>query len=203
MEKYNQLTVRKALHEFYMEFHLEKDGGINDNAARVELLKGFSIYIPNIESRKKVLLKHDMHHVLTGYPAVIKGEFEISAWEIATGCRHNWVALFLNYFGMIGGFPISPKKVFRAYLMGKVSRNLYNSKYSQEQLLNMNVGKLRKELGLAGNPKISIGIKIKAFFLFLGNSLLGIPASIISISSIPLILIYSLYIYTSRKWQLI
>ena len=202
MKKYHQLTVKEALQEFYQEFNLEQDGGINDASAKIELLKGFSIYIPNFEARKKVLLKHDIHHVLTGYHGTIKGEMEISAWEIATGCRHNWVALYLNYFGMIGGFPISPKNTINAYLRGKVSRNLYKSKYSEDQILKMNVGELRKELGLAGKPKISIGIKIKAFFLFLGNSLLGVPASIISISSIPILLIYSLYIYTSKKWEI-
>ena len=202
MKKYHQLTVKEALQQFYQEFNLEQDGGINDASAKIELLNGFSIYIPNFEARKKVLLKHDIHHVLTGYQGTIKGEMEISTWEIATGCRHNWVALYLNYFGMIAGFPISPKNIINAYLRGKVSRNLYKSKYSEDQILEMNVGELRKELGLAGKPKISVGIKIKAFFLFLGNSLLGVPASIISISSIPILLIYSLYIYTSKKWEI-
>lgn len=99
----DHLTVKEALPIFYTDYELKPDGGVADNSVKVTLIKGFSIYIPNFEARKKVVLKHDIHHLVTGYTGVMKGETEISAWELSTGCYNNWVAFSINTYGMMMG----------------------------------------------------------------------------------------------------
>src|SRR5262245_25078081 len=93
------LTIKEALVVFYEDYQIKADGGVRDPAVKVELFKGFSLYIPNVEARKKIIWKHDVHHVLTGYSAVMKGETEISAWEISSGCQRYWVPFMLNTYG--------------------------------------------------------------------------------------------------------
>ena len=93
------LTINQALIKFYDINHFSEDGGINEPTAKVELFKGISIYIPNPEARRKVLLKHDVHHMLGGFLTTMKGEAAISAWEISTGCRKYWFAFLLIPWG--------------------------------------------------------------------------------------------------------
>jgi len=201
MKSYDQMAMKEALPQFYLQYQIDEDGGINDTSVKVELLKGISVYIPNIEARKKVILKHDMHHVLTGYPGAMKGETEISAWEISTGCRHSWLALTLNYFGMLGGVLFNLKGVWMAYLRGKASRNLYKIEYTDEQLLNMNVSELRKKIGLTGTTYKMKGNIFTTLITFITMILLGIPASAVGVIIAPLLIIYSLYTYTTKKWE--
>ena len=41
--------------------------------------------LPNIETRRRYLKYHDLHHLLTGYSVGRIGEGEVSAWELGTG----------------------------------------------------------------------------------------------------------------------
>ena len=63
---------KEALPIFYTDYKLQSDGGVDDSAVKIELFKGVFLYIPNFETRKKVILKHDIHHLLTGYPQVME-----------------------------------------------------------------------------------------------------------------------------------
>lgn len=87
--------------------------------------------------------------MLTGYPANWKGEAEIGAWEIATGCRMYWVAWFLNLGAVFVGLFLFPKAVFQAFKRGrKTTTNLYHD-FDYEQLLDLTVKDLRDKIGLA------------------------------------------------------
>ena len=41
--------------------------------------------MPNIETRRRYLKYHDLHHLVTGYSVGRIGEGEMSAWELGTG----------------------------------------------------------------------------------------------------------------------
>ena len=41
--------------------------------------------LPNIETRRRYLKFHDLHHLITGYSVGRIGEGEVSAWELGTG----------------------------------------------------------------------------------------------------------------------
>ena len=197
MKPQEQITLGNALSDFYTKYQIKNDGGINDPVVKVELLKGFSVYIPNIESRKKVLIRHDMHHVLTGFPAVMKGEMEISAWEIATGCLHNWVAFVLNYFGMLMGILFNPIGVWRAYLLGRNTKNLYGFGLTDEALLSRPLNDLKAELGLSDRQNFE-RVKLSTILGFIGIIFTGFIAAIVSIPLFVLILLYSLIISVTQ-----
>lgn len=196
----DSLTVKDALLIFYKDYQLKSDGGVRDPAVKVEILKGISLYIPNVEARKKVVLKHDIHHMMTGYPAVMKGEIEISAWELSTGCFRYWVPLTLNTYGMMMGIPFNLKGVWKAWVRGRRTKNLYETNYSNEELLKKPVGELKNELGLLDEGKQHVNI-VGALVTFIGFVLFGTLFSIASVILIPVVLIYSLSVSIRNLWQ--
>ena len=192
----DKLSVKDALPVFYDNYQLEPDGGIHDTAVKVELLKGIFVYLPNFNARKKVLFKHDVHHLLTGYSAKMKGETEISAWELSTGCAHNWFAFAINTYSMVNGAFFNMKGIWKAWVRGRYSSNLYK-KYDDEQLLLKNVADLKKEMGLSEeNSRKSPGFS--SFLSFTGFLVFGIVFALVSIVIIPFVIVYSLFMMVQR-----
>ena len=101
------LTPSQLLPDFYRQYNLPPDGGQNDSFVKVEITEKINVYIPNFDARRKAVLKHDVHHLVTGYPSILKGEAEISAWEIASGCTNYWAALLLDSQGLLIGLFLS------------------------------------------------------------------------------------------------
>jgi hypothetical protein len=104
---------------------------------------------PNTPSRKRAVRFHDLHHALTGYGTDVRGEFEISAWEVGSGCADHIAAWYLNLSGMVGGLIAIPRRTWRAFLRGRQSRNLYRTAYD-EALLSRRIEEVRRELNLDG-----------------------------------------------------
>jgi hypothetical protein len=102
-------------------------------------------WFPNTQSRQRAVKLHDLHHVLTEYGTSWTGEAEISAWELASGCRDYAAAWVLNGLGLLMGVVIAPIRVARAFRRGLQSRNLYGREVTDE-LLSARVGTLRKAL---------------------------------------------------------
>jgi len=189
------LTIKEALPKLYKEYSIPSDGGINDPAVEVRLMKGVTIYIPNLEARKRVVFRHDVHHLLTGYSAVMKGEIEISAWEISTGCTQNWFAFIINSLGIMTGVPFNLKGIWRAWYRGRTSSNLYSKPYTNNEILSKKVKDLKQELNLDDSePRVTI----TGFLSLMGFLLFGIILSFASVVLIPFILIYSLIIYLKK-----
>jgi len=138
----------RAARTEYFDRNNFKDGGYND--AWVSLKVGpIPFGFPNTKSRVRAVKLHDLHHVLTEYDTTWTGEAEIGAWEIASGCADHYAAWLLNMGAFAIGLIIAPGKVYRAFLRGRSSANLYKRTFSDE-LLAENVGHLRKELRLDG-----------------------------------------------------
>jgi hypothetical protein len=95
---------------------------------------------------------HDLHHVVTGYDTTWTGEAEIGAWEVASGCAHHYAAWVLNLQALAVGLLINPGAVFRAFLRGRHSRNLYREVLS-DSLLALTVGEMRRRLRLDTTPR--------------------------------------------------
>ena len=100
-----------------------------------------------------MILTHDVHHLLTGYSTDLKGETEISTWELSTNCTNNYAAFILNTYAMALGLLINLPGVWKAWLRGRYTCNLYRKKYSREELVNKNLEELKKELKLFHEPK--------------------------------------------------
>lgn len=150
MEFYDpQLTVRAALGQLFERFGFQDDAY---TAKWFALYIGSRpvVYLPNIPSRVRVARFHDIHHILTGYPANWRGEAEIGAWELATGCRTSFVAWFLNGGAVMVGLLLWPRAVWKAFRRGRKTRtNLYHD-FEYEPLLDMKVAEVREQVGLVG-----------------------------------------------------
>lgn len=82
--------------------------------------------LPNIETRRRFLKYHDLHHLVTGYSVGRIGEGEVSAWELGT---RSWsVSPMLGVMNLIAlstGLVLQPRRMWRAFRRGRRSRNLY------------------------------------------------------------------------------
>jgi hypothetical protein len=124
-------TIGDALHEHLRAQGLPPDCGVSQRWVRVRML-GLPVVFPNFDARRAVLVTHDVHHLLTGYPTTWHGEGEIGAFEIASGCRGFWAAWFFNFGGFLFGLAIAPAATFRAYVRGRRCRNFYGEPVAAE-----------------------------------------------------------------------
>ena len=112
----NEIKIKDALQLYFVNYHFA-DGGYNDRYFKIKI-GPLLIPVPNTRSRLKAVKFHDIHHILTGYTALWKGEVEIGAWEISSGCGDLLIAWLLN-FGSFGvGIFLYPKALFKAFMMG-------------------------------------------------------------------------------------
>src|SRR5688572_30034252 len=95
------ITMREARAMYFQANGFGASGGYDD--AWVDFKLGpIPLPFPNTKARIEAVRFHDLHHLLTGYDTDITGEFEISAWEIAAGCKRFPAAWALNLGGMAG-----------------------------------------------------------------------------------------------------
>lgn len=147
MEVYNEnLLIKDALSQLFERFNIPADAYTAKSF--VIPVGKIPLHIPNIPARVKIARFHDIHHIITGYPANWLGEAEIGAWEIATGCRTFFIAWFLNIGAAIVGLFMNPTAVIRAFKRGLNTRtNLYHD-FEYEPLLNMTVKEVKDKIGL-------------------------------------------------------
>jgi len=118
------MRIDHALTEFYKESGFEIETG--KRPAFVEVFVGcMLIPLPNVETRRKYIKYHDLHHVINGYDASQVGEGEVSAWELGTGSLLHPILMFMNLIAISTALAVAPRRVFKAYLVGCKSRNLY------------------------------------------------------------------------------
>jgi hypothetical protein len=82
--------------------------------------------MPDIETRRKFLKYHDLHHLLTGYSVGRIGEGEVSAWELGTGSARISPTLgVMNLIALSTGLVLEPSRMWKAFRRGCASRSLY------------------------------------------------------------------------------
>jgi ubiquinone biosynthesis protein Coq4 len=140
------VLVREARARYFAENGLG-EGGYDDRFVVLRVGGVPVLAFPNTKQRVRSVRFHDVHHVLTGYGTSWRGEGEIAAWELASGCRDHWAAWWLNFWAALIGLVIAPREVVRAFQRGLASRNLYDREWD-DALLERRVGELRGELGL-------------------------------------------------------
>jgi hypothetical protein len=143
----DSLTMGDARARYYERNQFGADGGDSLKWVPIKIL-GLTLYIPNTEGRRRAVRIHDLHHVVTGYQTTVRGEAEIAAWELASGCW-QWPAAFVLNLGGLGlGAVLAPRRTARAWARGRKTRNLYGERGGIAHLLPRKVGELRAELGL-------------------------------------------------------
>src|SRR3954465_2283183 len=85
----------------------------------------FTLRFPNFAWRRRAIAAHDLHHLMTGYPMTMTGEFRMAAWEFSAGrFRHPGATAFCAPL-IVAGFVWSPVKMLAAIKAGRDSRSLY------------------------------------------------------------------------------
>lgn len=142
----DDMPIRVALSHYFAQYHFE-NGGYDRKWFRIKL-GPLMVPLPNVAARVEAVKLHDLHHVITGYSALWKGEVEISAWELAGGCGRYWAAWLLNLGSLGIGLVRWPGAVWRAWRDGRRTRtNLYHGVVYDEALLSSTVGDLRRRVG--------------------------------------------------------
>jgi hypothetical protein len=141
----DELRISDAL-KIYFSAHGFTEGGYKEKYYHI-VLGPLRIPVPNTKKRLMAVKFHDIHHVLTGYTAFWKGEIQIGAWELASGCGNFLIAWILN-FGSFGvGVFLYPRLLFNAFMKGlRAKTNLYYSYSYDTALLQRTVAELRNEL---------------------------------------------------------
>jgi hypothetical protein len=170
-------TLATARARYYEANQFGTDGGDSLPWVTVKVL-GIPLKIPNTAARKRAVRIHDLHHVLTGYQTDLRGESEIAAWELATGCRAFPAALVLNSVALGMGLAIAPVRCMRAWARGRASANLYRADNANrvDHLLPREVAAMQRELRLDG-PAPRIGVRDVAATLALGLPMLAMLAA--------------------------
>jgi len=146
----DSLSLRETREHYFAVNGFGADGGYN--AAWVDVKVGpIPARIPNTKSRVRAVRFHDLHHVLTGYRTTFRGECEIGPWEVASGCADHGAAWLLNLSAFGSGLLFAAGDVWRAFLRGRGSRNLYRATFD-ESLLARRVGDVRSDLQLVAPP---------------------------------------------------
>ena len=191
-------TPRQLLPGFYKQYRLGNDGGQSSPYVKIEFSKRIFVYFPNFDARRKAVFKHDVHHIATGYTSTFKGETEISAWELGSGCRHYWVAFLLDLYGMTMGMLFNPGAVYRAFVKGRRTKNLYGDAFTDAQLMDIPLADIKEHLLLTGYPEKKRGNFVD-FVLFLLLLLVGALYAVLSVVLLPLVLLYTVYIIIRNK----
>lgn len=112
---------------------------------------GVKLSVPNTRKHRWAIMRHDLHHVATGFGTDMIGEAEISAWEIRAARQLGvYVSSIVLGAALLGAF-CAPRRTLDAFRAGRGVRFLYRGPDSDEEyeaLLNLTVGQLRALMGL-------------------------------------------------------
>lgn len=84
-----------------------------------------TIPFPNFSWRRAAIQRHDLHHILTGYPFTLRGEFQVATWEFAAGRYPHWGATLLLLPLVVIGLFWSPRAIWRAFVKGRGELSLF------------------------------------------------------------------------------
>ena len=101
-----------------------------------------TVPVPNFSWRRAAIQRHDLHHILNGFPFSMRGEFQVATWEFAAGrYPHLGASLLLLPLVMLGML-WSPRAIWRAFMKGRRATSLY-----RPELLSLDLPALRHRIG--------------------------------------------------------
>ncbi|HTA62518.1 MAG TPA: hypothetical protein VK835_08680 [Bacteroidia bacterium] len=186
-------TPREILSKFYADNNLDADGGQSSSSVKIDISPKFHFYFPNFDARRKAVIKHDIHHLLTEYETTVAGESEISAWEVASGCKSYWAAFLIDVSGAMLGILFNFLGVLKAFARGRRTKNLYYNKFTTEQALDMKISELRAAFDLDKHPK-DTKPNFVDFILFMLFVFFGGLYSLCLWIFLPFIVLYTIYV---------
>ncbi|HEY0078777.1 MAG TPA: hypothetical protein VGB73_09040 [Pyrinomonadaceae bacterium] len=192
MAKYDSEMTLGDARSLYFDLFGFKNGGYDDAWVVVKVWR-FPIVFPNTKGRLRAVKLHDLHHVLTEYDANWMGETEIGAWEVATGLRKHYQGWLLDLLAFAIGLVINPRGVYRAFMRGRQSSNLYDMEFTEEFLSNR-VGEIRRQLRLDREPAPASRADKLSFALWATLSV-GVYAATAALCLAPLVAFVGLVVW--------
>jgi hypothetical protein len=134
-------TAAEALAAHYAAVGIEVDPA--RNATWFCRIGPTSVELPNWAWRRDTITRHDLHHILTGYPCTMTGEMQMAAWEFGAGRYRHWAAtLFCLPLALLGAI-WAPRQTARAFRAGLGSTSLYGAELDLDQPLAALRAKIR------------------------------------------------------------
>jgi hypothetical protein len=93
-----------------------------------------TLALPNFAWRRKAIEAHDLHHVLTGYPCSMPGEFQMASWEFGAGRMPHPAATLFCLPLVAAGLFWSPRKIFQAFAAGRRSHSFHGAVITEHLL---------------------------------------------------------------------
>jgi hypothetical protein len=179
MVEYDAASTVRAARERYFEVNGFGAGGTYDQAWAPVKLGPLEFVIPNTAQRVRSLRLHDLHHIATGYGTTLAGESLIGAWELGSHCRDHSAAWVLNASAASFGLVLDPAGLWRAFVRGRRSRNLYDRPWD-DAVLDRTVGELRRDLAVDGpHAARASDLPLFAALVAVGVALLGVTAALL------------------------
>ena len=117
-----------------------------------------TVPVPNFSWRRVAIQRHDLHHILNGFPFNMRGEFQVATWEFAAGrYPHFGASLLLLPLVTLGLF-WSPRAIWRAFLMGRRGTSLY-----RPELLQLDLAAIQAINRLSIKPSAATTSDVAAF----------------------------------------
>lgn len=179
------LSLREARARYFIDNDFGgPEGNYGDRWVKV-YLGPVPVVFPNSAARVRAVRYHDLHHVLTGYATTMKGETEIAAWELASGCRAMAAAWVLNLLGLVVGLFIDRRALLAAFVRGRHSGNLYAGE-DLDALLGHGLGQQRAALRLDREPPAATAADRAAFAAYVAGGL-GLALVVLAALLLPLV----------------
>lgn len=153
------MTLLEARTRYFEANGFGDDGGYSAKWVEIKLFDKLPLWFPNTPARVRAVRYHDLHHVVTGYQTNMHGEAEIAAWELGSNCKREYAAWLLNTGALLYGLLTAPRDMFRAWVRGRHSHNLYGRAFDAA-LLDQRVGATRRELELDQRPRATLGDRL-------------------------------------------
>ena len=123
-------SVGEALAAFRAANGIPADGGSTWTCR----LGALTLRMPNFGWRRRAIARHDLHHIVTGYPCTLRGECRMAAWEFAAGRFPHPAATLFCLPLVILGLLWSPRAIWSAFLAGRRSESLYRFELTEDLL---------------------------------------------------------------------
>ena len=176
------MTMRTARDLYFEANGFGADGGYSDPWVDFKL-GPLPLPFPNTAGRVAAVKFHDLHHVLTGYETNATGEFEISAWELGSGCAKFPAAWVINHGGLVSGLIAAPRRIFAAFVRGRRSRSLYGETF--EPLLEQKVGEMRERF-IATESRATARDVVAFTFTALAGVVIGLAFAAVVLPLVPI-----------------
>lgn len=185
------MTLGEA-RERYFEIAGFGDGGYDEVWINVKVWR-LPIWLPNTQGRVAAVKLHDLHHVLTEYPTTWAGEAEIAAWELGSGGLHHYFAgWWLDLMNVAQGLVVNPRGVYRGFMRGRATSNLFDRSFSEEMLESL-VGEYRHKLDLERSERAPTARDRCALAVYIAaSSLTYIVSVVLPVMLIVLLILWSL-----------